>query len=78
MKRRYIEENKQMANCYINEPKTAFVFWPLGRLLLHCRLKCINLKACWHQKQIFTHLAVLKIAQLSRFLTFRACLLYIL
>lgn len=40
--------------CYINEPKTASVYWPLGCLFFHSRLGPISLKACWHRALVYS------------------------
>lgn len=39
MKRQYIEEHKHVVNCYVKEPRMASVYWPLGCLFLHWRLR---------------------------------------
>lgn len=54
--------------CYINEPKMAAVYWSLGCLFLHCRLKSISLKVHQHQTQTFTHPIISKVASKTIFL----------
>lgn len=64
----YSNTQAAQSACCTNELKIGSVYWLLGCLHLHRRLRFVSSEADWCQTPIFIHLFILKTAQISMFL----------